>query len=301
MPLSQERHRQVIFALTNLRERGLGCDEETKQLLVQEKELTDKALGFLGITAEALPRQIPYINQVFLPSQLRLIEPESVDICVGGMPCAGKSTLANNTLTQFPDLELVGQNWRELKKILDRRKEPLPEELGGWFATFERTKLLATVIEAELVRKRPNSYPAKMILDRETMDASIFLRSHLAFGRLNGDHFVNLLEQAVCNLKNTKRVGGENALILCLVSPETSLKREGKREKPGRVMWRPFLKTLYEQYLRFYAELLMKKNILSLPFVCLDTSGSFEESQARFNHALEEIFHFFNQPPGNLD
>jgi hypothetical protein len=133
-------------------------------------------------------------------------------------------------------------------------------------------------------------------------------RANMLVGRL--DPGVGMPKSSLQSVKegldNIKK--GNTLLILLLTTPEESLRREGHRETPGRIMNPTFLSVLYEQYIRLHYEMLFYPKVYAKdrPFfyACLDGSG---DSHTTFR-AIEKTMFWYamatsgeKQPPQFID
>lgn len=281
--LSKERYNRALTSLVHLRQNEIGNREDSFQPLLDQHYLTQKALEGLGIKGSSISlATLPRINTVVRPVG-GSNEPKAATIIeILGMPRTGKTTLIINAKKKF-DLKVVEEQWRYIKGMLDRQ--------GIYdFGIHEEIKLgrSSGVFLKILEKMETNKNVKSLLLDRGGMDAMVFLRAGFLSGKVSYEVFK--VDEPFFRLPltfNPDQSGFNQALILCLVPPEISLKREGPRKRPGRIMNQEFLSALYDQYLRFYYELLTTPHCNA--FACLDLDKGIKSNKALFDKTIEEI------------
>jgi len=265
--LDRDRWWNSKRALINQRVYGI-YNPDNLQILLDEQYRTQVALESLHINVSSKPSEIPMINVLAMPQGIiDLRYPTTLSLI--GMPRSGKSS----SLKYFGDEEWAktfGERAGEVKDVLDRT---------GQFS-FETQTLWQRYLQYEdylsIIDKNEVNQDYWVTFDRDWTDVAM-TRANILFGRL--DPAIGISKSSLQSAKEDldKYKKGHTLVILLLTRPEESLKREGPRKSPGRIMNLPFLQVLYEQYLRFHYEMLFytKTYGKNRPFfyACLDGSG----------------------------
>lgn len=253
------------------------------QVYLDQEHITQSALAKLGVGVEGLPKEIPEIDKVVLIPELIKNRSAPFIVEVMGMPQAGKSSSINHFLEQTwltdqrGKIRLVQEGARTIPDEYQdfKDEDPFTFHLMAGNVTF--TGLLGQV--------RDVGQFSVLLQDRGMLDRRVFRRALFFRGKVHPGWMAEEAFWADGLETPMFPIGG---LVMCLVTPETSLAREGPREKPGSVMNADFLKTLYEQYLRFHYEILSEQ-LLMPSYACLDMECEPEDRFRKFNNAIGQI------------
>jgi len=296
MLLENERYNRALKAAAKLKVVSPGSSN-LAQTLLEEQYVTQLALSELGMNVEELLCNLPSINTLLIPNKeppkKRLDLPLLIE--VAGTPKSGKTTLITYAQKSFDIFPIS-----ERAAFVKRRTQ---QKLGKhWtYQAMEETKHLITVATSLMLSKLEKGHRA-VVADRDMVDNLIFGRAYFVDGRLIPSTFSSnyhgderIYSEPVGGLEEVStRPNHLYALILCLTTPKISLKREGFRFRPGRVMNKNFLGTLYEQYLRFhYQALKLNRNF---PYACLDLSGkNLQENKKLFDSMISGILDYYKK------
>lgn len=266
--------------------------EDYLDYFIAHEHQTQLALSGMGVRKEDAPNKIPYIDTILTDPDLitSLSKPFVAEVI--GMPRAGKTTSINKLLES---LWISGIRHR----VRFARESPraIPDELGpvdpGFdFLDLKHSHPLAFNIAGYVITKMgalrhiPEAGDFDMLLqDRGLFDRRIFRRSLFVDGDIDPlwMEFEDSIEQ-----ETEIPPFPVGAVILCVISPEESLQREGPRKEPGVVMNKRFLEILYEQYMRFHYEIITRQ--VAIPaYVCIDMECTPEKASLKFNNAMAQI------------
>lgn len=307
--------RRYITALTAYEkitsEIGENTSPITLGILLDEQYQTQLTLSLIRATSNTPPSEIVGVNQIHPPRTLRTRSSRApVVLEIMGPPALGKTTLITNTSKLYePHLSVH-------EEVAQRAK---PSEGDPGFSMFlrqtdlyEANKLtMNDNLFLELINARGKKEPVRPTLaDRWLIDNSIFglarfLHGDIYMAREHGlyAHPLSNLDEILNYYEEDKKtefygLGDENpwfiqyGIINCLAAPDVSLKRTPPQEEKHKVITPEFLPTLYEQYLRFHAEMLQH----SRPFLyaALDLSQESEhENQTNFNTVVSKMIDFY--------
>ncbi len=220
--------------------------QNTRQLLLDQQYLTQKALSELGVNSLTIPSKIPKADRILMvPEKVAgLRKPYAVEIL--GMPGSGKTTMINRYLEELwiekkrHEVVLVKEGVRSIKEEYGnlRYTDPFMYSLLAGSATF------LDYIEASTSNSR------MIIADRGQIDRRIFRRILFSQGNVN-PKIMEEENQFMYGLENTPvQICG---IIMFMVRPETSL---GRIKKEGPVVNTNTLPKMYEQYMRLHREIL---------------------------------------------
>lgn len=292
--LESERYQRALWA--NAQERP--TEKRNLQTFLEEEWLTQCALDKLGITPETSIPEIPKIGELDYIQEWVEELPFDFVIEVTGMPMAGKETVINRWLESLwlrgtrNQIYYAGEPAEKLPEKFQRYKREDPflftslTETEFFLSSFKRIIDSASgqALEVPLLSKRG-------VTDRTAFRRALFFEGEVNPGFMDDEWFWEY------GFAPPYRTG---AVILCLVKPETSLKREEKeighpREEPGPVMNIDFLKLLYEQYLRLHYELpwrIYHRHLTRGPlpiYIALNMEGGKEECFEKFNRTMHQI------------
>ena len=302
--LDNERYNLAKRALLNIYlHKAYGTsDQETFEWILSEHYHTQLALESLGANARTHPVEIRGINQTILPNERPRGKRKPLAIHVIGMPKTLKTTM-RKAIEQIGDRRIGRKEIRistqtETAGALHRIYEQKFGEVLD-FEEFLMSQVMANTIELKLeslYSKKSRCY--SVLINRGPIDIIPFTWANFLFGRLSQDKF----QRAVTNIQTGLRPleDFQNAIILLLVTPEESLRRNQESGNPqGRVMNPKFLPFLYEQYLKLHWQLMDSDGRRpwsgeEIPYACLDMSGQrIRGALERYTAAWANILKFY--------
>ncbi len=268
------------------------ADGDTFQILLDEQQMTENALKHLGLTKDLDLQNVKDLNKVVLPRKYNRDSKKPIAVHFMGMPRAGKSTFVQHLAEVARILNwsigVMPETAGPLKEISDKHQERFS------YKTYDTSLAIVHAVENFLLKKQFEKLkePDMVLIDRGVLDRISFTKANFSFGRLDASKFaasLSNIEGGLSQLKDDFNI----AIMLMLITPEESIKREGG--KHGRVMNPPFLKNLYEQYLRFHWEIIQisQEQGLTFPYVCLDMSNSREINANLVAEKFGEIALFY--------
>lgn len=244
--IDSERYQRTIEAAQRY-SKTHAFSKDHFPILLDQQYRTVLALRNLGVRPDSPPENIPHLNYLFRAD----MNPENPTfISVIGIPNAFKTTsIAKVADVSDRNIVVVPERYRVIKNQLDA---------SGEFS-FERLSEIALKQQSEddteaSIRAYRSRSRIITIFDRNWTDIPM-ARAQLVFGMLDLPHLQRLEENFSRRLSVINKF--ENLMIvIAFIRPETAISRQEEGEGPGRIMQIPFLQTLYEQYLRFYDELI---------------------------------------------
>lgn len=271
-------------------------DDLTFHTILQEHYLTQQSLSDIQINDKAMhPSNIKNVDKVLIPEDLKRDVSKPLLIHVIGMPKAGKSEM----MSIIEELQKITNSVQAVKEAAEPIKKIVDDRTHGKRLDYSYLVTLysvANITQLGILLKKSHAHenPGILVVERGITDMVPFTRSHFLFGRLDIRKFNTSMSNMLNGLNYLDRFN--NAAILMLVNPEESLQREGERKEYGRVMNPPFLRLLYEQYLRFHSEttrdLSLPYTNISIPYACINTSGghdAIEKNQMLFVNTFNGI------------
>lgn len=246
--LDNERYNFALKAGRKFHETHWGPHEKVHPLLFDQQFMTQVALERLGVNPLTKPNDIPKINTLLGIKDNGPAKP--IMISVIGMPNTLKTSgILKTRKDSDTKVAVFPERYAEAKKQLDA---------SGQFTFDQLIEVVSDLQAKDLHDAQINAYRSKnrqlvTIFDRDWWDLPMG-RAHFLSGRLDPQSLQSVesnFRKTLASLQDRFRL----FLVIGIIRPELSLARDGKREKPGRIMQMPFLQNLYEQYLRFYYEL----------------------------------------------